>query len=281
MAAYGLSACRLFSATRLYSARLFSARRLVASLPMVAALLLGALLLAGCGGGNTDAPTASAPEVTNAVAEAPKADAAAGEAAAPGTAAGPTSERFDLGTNYIRLSPTQPTSSSPTFVEVAEVFWYGCPHCYAFEPTLKAWNASQKPGYVNFVRIPAVWNPLLRLHARAFYTAAELGKGEEMHDAFFKAIHVEHNPLDSEEKLAEFFARFGVDGDTFKRTFDSFAVQEKMQRADELNRRYRIDSVPSLVVNGKYVTNGGMVASYDDMLVLVNELAASEKSGGG
>jgi thiol:disulfide interchange protein DsbA len=256
----------------------FSARRLLAVLPTLAA----ALLLGACGGGaGPSEPTASAPEVANAAAEAPQTGAASGEAAAVETGAGPTSSRFELGTNYIRLSPTQPTSSSPTFVEVAEVFWYGCPHCYAFESTLKAWNASKKPGYVKFVRIPAVWNPLLRLHARAFYTAAELGKGDEMHDAFFNAIHVEHNPLDSEEKLAEFFGRFGVDADTFKKTFDSFAVQEKMQRADELNRRYRIDSVPSLVVNGKYVTNGGMVDSYDDMLALVNELAASEKSGGG
>jgi thiol:disulfide interchange protein DsbA len=261
--------------------RLFSVRRLLALLPMLGVWLLGASLLAACGCGTSGDVTAAAPNVANAADEASLSDAAPSDAADAEAGAGPTSERFELGANYIRLSPTQPTSSSPTFVEVAEVFWYGCPHCYAFESYLKAWNAGKKPGYVHFIRIPAVWNPLLRLHARAFYTAAELGKGEEMHDAFFNAIHVEHNPLDSEAKLAEFFARFGVDGDTFKRTFDSFAVQEQLQRADELNRRYRIDSVPSLVVNGKYVTNGGMVGSYDDLLTLVNELAASEKSGGG
>jgi thiol:disulfide interchange protein DsbA len=244
---------------------------------------LAALLLAGCGEGpGAENQSSAPPQLTNPAGETAGGAAASGEAAAAADqGAGPTSEQFLLGTNYIRLSPTQPTSSSPTLVEVAEVFWYGCPHCYAFEPYLKAWNANKKPGYVNFVRIPAVWNPLLRLHARAFYTAAELGKGEEMHDAFFNAIHVEHNPLDSEAKLAEFFARFGVDAETFKRTFDSYAVQEKMQRADELNRRYRIDSVPSVVVNGKYVTNGGMVGSYDDLLTLVNELAASEEQSGG
>jgi thiol:disulfide interchange protein DsbA len=254
-------------------------RSLLSALPLVATLLLAA-----CGGGSgigqdgtaSQDGTAGPADALNAASEAPQAADATSAAPADAEPA-PTSERFQLGTNYIRLSPTQPTSSSPTVVEVAEVFWYGCPHCYHFDDYLKKWNAT-KAAYVHFVRIPAVWNPLLRLHARAFYTAEVLGKGDEMHDAFFNAIHVEHNPLDSEDKLAEFFGRFGVDAETFKRTFDSFAVQEKLQRADELNRRYRIESVPSLVVNGKYVTNGNMVASFDDMLALVDELAASENA---
>ncbi|HEU4616706.1 MAG TPA: thiol:disulfide interchange protein DsbA/DsbL [Gammaproteobacteria bacterium] len=244
---------------------------------------LAALLLAACGSGSGPGDDDAAATAADAVAEAPddaSVPAVPAVAAAADAAQVPTSERFELGKNYIRLSPTQPTSSSPTLVEVAEVFWYGCPHCYAFETYLKKWNAS-KAGYINFVRIPAVWNPLLRLHARAFYTAEALGKGEEMHDAFFNAIHVEHNPLDSEDKLTEFFGRFGVDADTFKRTFDSYAVEQKVQHADELNRRYRIESVPSLVVNGKYVTSGSMVGSYDDLLSLVDELAAAENSRGG
>ncbi len=250
---------------------------------LAAAALLAAMALAGCGGGSQAAASSQT------AASAPAGDSAAGgqggddngpETAAAVTgadAAGPTSEHFKLGTNYIRLSPTQPTSSSPTEVEVAEVFWYGCPHCYHFEDNLKRWLA-KKPSYVHFIRIPAVWNPLLRLHARAFYTAQILGKGDAMHAAFFNEIHVAHNELDTEDKLAAFFGRFGVDAATFKKTFESYAVQEKMQRADELNRRYRIEAVPSMVVNGKYMTNGNMVGSYDDMLALVDELVASEKA---
>ncbi len=251
---------------------------------LAAAALVAAAVLAGCGGGSPSPGTAE-----DAAAPAAAGDAAAveqggdetgPEAAAEeagDTAAAPTSEHFKLGTNYIRLSPTQPTSSSPTEVEVAEVFWYGCPHCYHFEENLKAWLA-KKPSYVHFVRIPAVWNPLLRLHARAFYTAQVLGKGDAMHEAFFNEIHVAHNQLETEDKLAAFFGRFGVDAAAFKKAFESYAVQEKMQRADELNRRYRIEAVPSMVVNGKYVTNGNMVGSYDEMLALVDELAASEKA---
>src|SRR5690606_17094017 len=126
----------------------------------------------------------------------------------------PTSGRFQLGVHYERLAPTQPTSSSPDQVEVAEVFWYGCPHCYAFEPQLARW-AEQRPEYVSFVRIPALWNPVLRTHARAFYTAEALGKLDEMHTALFTEIHENGNPLDTREALGAFFARFGVEAAEF------------------------------------------------------------------
>jgi protein dithiol oxidoreductase (disulfide-forming) len=190
----------------------------------------------------------------------------------------PTTGRFELGVHYLRLSPTQPTSSSPDQVEVCEVFWYGCPHCFNFDPALEQWRAS-KPDYVSFTRVPAVWNPLLQLHARAFYTAEALTKGEEMHPEFFREIHERGNMLESEAKLQEFFGRFGVDAAAFKAAFDSFAVHAKLQRADELNRRYRIQSVPTIIVNGKYTTDGGQAGSYDELLALVDELAASEREG--
>jgi thiol:disulfide interchange protein DsbA len=178
----------------------------------------------------------------------------------------------------MRLSPTQPTSSNADQVEVCEVFWYGCPHCFDFDPHLKAW-VETKPENVSFIRVPAVWNPLLQLHARAFYTAEALGKGAEMHDEFFREIHERGNMLDSEEKLAEFFGRFNVDAAAFKTAFDSFEVHAKLQRADELSRRYRIQSVPTIVVNGKYTTGGGEVGSWQDLLALVDELVVAEGTG--
>jgi thiol:disulfide interchange protein DsbA len=238
--------------------------------------LLTVLALAACGGpveptdapgGATDLPAGAErdslePEL---VATAPAADA-------------PTTGRFELGVHYLRLSPTQPTSSNPDQVEVCEVFWYACAHCNAFDPLLEQWRET-KPDYVNFVRVPAVWNELLLLHARAFYTAEQLGKGEEMHAEFFREIHERGNRLDTETKLQEFFGRFGVDAAAFKAAFDSFAVQAKLQRADELNRRYRISSVPTIVVNGKYTTDAPMVGSYEELLVLVDELTAAEREG--
>ena len=233
------------------------------------------LTVAGCGGPEEPAadPEGLRAESAETIVE-PELVATAGGVA-------PTTERFQLGRNYLRLSPTQPTSSNADQVEVCEVFWYGCPHCRAFEPLLERWRAAQ-PDYVSFVRVPAVWNPQLEMHARAFYTAEALGKGEEMHAEFFAEIQDRRNNLDTEAKVAAFFARFGVEPETFKSTWDSFAVRLKLQRADELNRRYRIGSVPTMIVNGKYTTGGDDtigVASHEELLELVDELVAAEHEG--
>lgn len=245
-------------------------------------IALAALAVAGCGGPEPDTERAAVPDETGAAApelrETPPANPSAA-APLPGGSAAPAavSSRFQLDTHYRRLSPAQPTSSSPTQVEVAEVFWYGCPHCYTFDPYLARWVPS-KADYVSFVRIPAVWNPILRLHARAFYTAEQLGKGEEMHEAFFREIHVNRNGLDSEAKLEAFFAQFGVDSAAFKKAFDSFDVHTKLQRADELSRRYQISSVPTVVINGKYTSDGSMTGGYEQLIQLIDELAASERA---
>src|SRR5215831_5743737 len=164
-------------------------------------LLLTALALASCGGGGQPAaPSTTAPPATEDIAtgntvpddsalpaaEPSKPEASADAAAASNeTVASPTSARFQLGKHYDRLSPTQPTSSAPDKVEVAEVFWYGCPHCFAFDPFLKSWVA-KKPEYVSFVRIPVMWSPVAQIHARAFYTEEALGTTAEMHEALFR-----------------------------------------------------------------------------------------------
>jgi protein dithiol oxidoreductase (disulfide-forming) len=187
------------------------------------------------------------------------------------------SDRWKAGTHYQRLSPTQPTSTGPDQVEVAEFFMYSCVHCYNFEPYVEDWLEA-KPAYINFIRVPTVWNPLVRLHAQAFYAAEALNKGEEMHQPFFREIHVNGNYLDNEATIAEFVGEFGVPENEFKAAFDSFAVHAKLQRADELTRRYRVSSTPSVVVNGKYVTNATMAGGYPALLELINDLAASERS---
>jgi len=185
--------------------------------------------------------------------------------------------QFELGTHYNRLTPTQPTSSGPQQVEVAEVFWYGCPHCNDFDPYLREWQTGA-PDYINFVRIPAVWNPLVRLHAQAFYTAQVLDREAEMHEPLFAEIHENGNYLDSQDKLAEFFGRFGVSADEFSNTFNSLEVNTRLQRAEELSRRYQITSVPSIVINGKYTSNASLTGSYEGLIELIDTLAASERA---
>ena len=236
--------------------------------------ILALLTLSACGG-----PAEQAADPDSVQGE-PVANQAviADPAGATGDAGAPATGRFELGVHYMRLSPTQPTSSNSDQVEVCEVFWYGCPHCFEFEPHLAQWLES-KPANVNFVRVPAVWNPQLQLHARAFYTAEALGKGDEMHAEFFREIHERGNSLASEAELAAFFGRFNVDATAFKTAFDSFEVHAKLQRADELSRRYRIQSVPTIVVNGKYTTGGGEVGSWEELLALVDELVDEEQAG--
>jgi thiol:disulfide interchange protein DsbA len=185
--------------------------------------------------------------------------------------------QFMLGTHYKQLSPTQPTSSSPTQIEVAEIFWYGCPHCYTFDPYIEDWRTDLADD-VNFIRVPAVWNPVLQAHAKAYYTAETLGVLDQVHTEIFREIHVNRNNLSDNDSLQTFFARYGIMPDNFDQTFESFAVFTKMQRADELSRRYKIASVPTVVINGKYVTDAGMAGDYPSLLRLVNELIIKERS---
>jgi thiol:disulfide interchange protein DsbA len=239
-----------------------------------------------------DAPPAeTAPDPVPA-AESPAAEPPAAEPAAQSAAAGPA--RVELaasdaaeaalaaagyrnGVQYLRLSPTQPTSSSPDQVEVAEFFAYSCIHCYNLEPYLQQWLTA-KPDYINFIRVPVVWNDLARLHARAFYAAAALGKSEEVHTPFFREVHVSGNLLQSEGALTEFFGRFGVDAEAFRGALGSFSVHTSVQRADELTRRYRVDGTPTVVINGKYVTGASRAGGHEQLVELIETLAASERA---
>jgi thiol:disulfide interchange protein DsbA len=131
------------------------------------------------------------------------------------------------------------------------------------------------------VRIPAPWNAVAVLHARAYYTAEALGKTDEIDGPFFNEFHVNRNFLDTEAKIASFFAKHGVDETTFTNTFNSFAVDAKIKRAEDLVKRYRVPSTPAVVVNGKYLTSGSMAGSYEQWFAIIDELAASEHAAAG
>ncbi|MBB6092716.1 thiol:disulfide interchange protein DsbA [Povalibacter uvarum] len=193
--------------------------------------------------------------------------------------ASPTSAQFKEGANYSKVVPNQPTSVGPGRVEVVEVFWYGCGHCFALDPSIESWRSKSKPSYVEFVRIPAMWNETTRMHARMFYTAELLGKLEELHAPMFREINVKGNQLNTVDKITAFFRQNGVNADDFQKAFSSFAVESKLQRADFLNRRYRIESVPTVIVNGKYRTDIGMAGGEEQLFGLIGELSASEHGG--
>ena len=197
----------------------------------------------------------------------------------PASTSAPTSAKFKEGANYSKIVPAQPTSVGPGKVEVVEVFWYGCGHCYALEPAIESWRGKGKAANVEFVRVPAMWNDTLRMHARVFYTADLLGKLEQLHGPIFREIHTKGNPLNTVDRITSFFRENGVSTDEFQKAFSSFAVEQKLQRADFLNRRYQIDSVPAMIVNGKYKTDVGMAGGESQLFQLVGELSASEGGG--
>jgi len=191
--------------------------------------------------------------------------------------------RWTPGTNYTVLSPAQPTNAAPGKVQVIEVFWYGCPHCYALDPYLESWLKS-KPGYVDFVRVPVMWGDIHRSHARLFYTLQALGKLDELHTQVFDEIHQHNDPLyvqgDPQATLQEqlkFAVAHGISASAFTNAYNSFGVQSNLQRADELDRRYKIDSVPTIVIDGKYEADVGSAGSDEKLIQLINDLAASEK----
>jgi len=191
------------------------------------------------------------------------------------TPAASAPQKFKAGTDYVKLTTAQGTSSPPDVVEVAEVFWYGCPHCFNFDPIVHNWEENLPDG-VNFIRLPVMWNPTNAIHARLFYTLEALGKLDDVHQAIFSEMHVNNKMLTNEAEIMAFVGEYGISADDFKKTFRSFAVESKLKRAKNLTQRYRIQSVPLLVINGTYLTTGKGIKNFDDMLAVADELLARE-----
>jgi len=191
--------------------------------------------------------------------------------------------KYSEGRHYQRLMPTQPTVGGADKIEVAEFFWYGCPHCYDFEPYINNWD-NEKPAGVRFVRIPAMWNGMLKLHAQLYYTQEVLVRngvikdGPGFHAAVFQAYHRQNNRLMSEAAIQTLFERFGVSAEEFERTWGSFEVAQKLRVAEDLARRYSVANVPTVVVNGKYRTGGAEAGSYENLIDLIDELVARESA---
>ena len=189
--------------------------------------------------------------------------------------------QFTENQHYYRLVPTQPTVGGADKIEVAEFFWYGCPHCFDFERFVNGW-ADEQDANVRFVRVPAMWNRGLELHARLYYTEQVLGRNGTIKDpaAFREAVFVEYhrrgNRLASENSIETLFARFDVSAEEFERTWNSFEVNQKLRVADDLARRYGIANVPTMIVNGKYRTGGAEAGSYPKLLEVLDELVARE-----
>lgn len=185
------------------------------------------------------------------------------------------------GVNYAPLVPSQPTSVAPGKVEVVEVFWYACPHCYALEPFMQNW-LKNKADYIELVRVPVMWGPVHRAHARLFYIIESLNR-KDLHSKVFDTIHKEQKMLVGNDEAStrkmqlDFLTGNGVTADAFNKAWDSFTVNSALQRAEQLTQRYRVEGVPLVVINGKYTTDVGKAGGPGQLLSLINDLAANEK----
>jgi len=185
--------------------------------------------------------------------------------------------RFVEGIEYKLVLPVQQTTAPTGKVEVVEVFWYKCPHCFNIENTLNSW-LKNKPANVHFVRMPAQFNRNWEIHAAAFYTAEILGLVEKTHHALFKEIHTKHKKMATVDDLAAFYVKYGVTREKFMSVFNSFAVRSRKAHAKGMVQRYGAHSVPTFIVNGKYMTNEHMVGSKKELFELIDILVEKESS---
>ena len=186
-------------------------------------------------------------------------------------------ERFVAGTHYQELANPVNTNDSAR-VEVIEAFWYGCSHCFRFEPLIVNWEENA-PDYVDFQRFPALWNGLMKVHAQVYYAAEALDAVETLHEHIFNAINVVRNMLQNDQQISALFEEHGISAPDFERAFNSFSVRSKVNQAEKRMNDYGIRSTPNMIVNGKYlVTTSENVRTQQEMLDIVDFLVEKERA---
>lgn len=189
-------------------------------------------------------------------------------------------KEFIEGKDYLEIFPEVNTNSEDGKVEVVELFWLGCPHCYHLEPTMERYKAS-KPDYVEFKQVPAVLNPNWAFHAKAFYTAKFLDPNNEkkLVTKMFKELHEKKNNLDTTDKLKKFFADNGISEIQFNNTYNSMAVSTSMSQAASISAASQANSVPSIIINGKFRTSPSLAKGEENLLAIMSTLTEQEKEG--
>jgi thiol:disulfide interchange protein DsbA len=181
------------------------------------------------------------------------------------------------GMHYARITPAVPTDAPPGKVEVVELFWYGCPHCFQFEPYLRKWRENM-PEQAHFTAMPGTVNPRWLMHAKTFYALQLMGEQERLHERIFIAIHEQHRRLNNYDAMVRFLKSQKVDIGKFEAAYNSFAVTAKVQRAGDLAKRYGVTGVPSVIVAGKYRVSASEAGGHKEMIEIINQLVAQESA---
>ncbi len=178
---------------------------------------------------------------------------------------------------YVEISPAQPTQSGEK-IEVLEVFWYGCGHCYDFEPFINKW-LEKKPDDVVFRRMPGIFNKNWIPHAKAYFTAEKLNILDKIHSSLFVAIHEKRKKINNDRTIQKFFLENGIDKKEFKKIYQSDEVDTKIKQAYVMGQRYKITGVPAIIVNGKYMVSGSSAGSFENVTKVVDLLIEKERGG--
>ncbi len=181
---------------------------------------------------------------------------------------------FTAGVDYQLINPAVETGQ-PDKVVVTEVFWYGCPHCFRFEPYVERWSANLPDGVI-FEQVPSALNTRWTEHARAYYSFQLMGALDPLHKEFFDAIHVKRQRLLSLDTIAEFVAEQGLDAEAFRKYYFSFPVDTQIRRNVKKERSYGIRGVPAVIVNGKYLVSASLAGSNERMIQIMNYLVGQE-----
>lgn len=180
------------------------------------------------------------------------------------------------GKEYTLIAPPV-RAANPDKIEVVEFFWYGCSHCYSFEPIVREWEKTL-PDDVAFRGSPAMWNKPMELHARIYYTAEVLGVLDKMNTIIFQAMNVDGKKLSSEEEVQQLFVANGVTAEAFTKAFNSFGVTSQVNQANARARAAKITGTPTLMVNGKYLVNSREAGSPANVLKVADFLIEKERA---
>lgn len=183
------------------------------------------------------------------------------------------------GKHYVRLQTAAPvTLSGPAKkIEVVEFFWYGCPHCFSFEPTIEAWS-KRLPADVQFRQLPFAFIGPLE-HQKLFYALEEIGQREALQKRIFTAIHVENRRINTEADILAFVTANGVDRAKFTEAWKSFGVNTKINRGKQLSNAYKIDGVPAIGIQGRYYTAPSLAGGSDRAVAVADFLIQRARQG--
>ena len=180
---------------------------------------------------------------------------------------------YKLGKDYRLVDNPLPVKRDG-IVEVTESFWYGCAHCYSFEPAINSWESKQSDN-TKLTKMPITWGPIHQLHAALFFTIEALKLDASTHSAVFVTIHKEGNFLQSPKAIQDFLSKFGVAPEVTAQYLDSFTVKQKVNRGIKYARQLKISSVPMIVVDGTYIVESK--GSFSDMLKVVDHLVELQR----